>query len=436
MKIKKATLKIKGMHCPSCNILVKDKFLKLSNIKEVKTDFKKQEAQVYYQGHLSKEKLNQLITPFGYQVVSELSTKENKPFLNNLFEFLSIGAILFFIYLILKELNLLPSFSYQNLSLPLVFVLGVVASTSTCMATAGALYLSLAKNKNNWSTALSFNLGRVMAYFFFGLIFGFLGKSFSQSIYLGGFLTLIIALAMIFLGLDMANIFSWQKYFNLSFTGKIFEYLEQKLEKYPRRLPFILGGLTYLLPCGFTQSVQVYVMGLGNPLTSALYMMVFALGTVPLLMMINLALNIRHLSFYQYFLKTMGVIVFFVGISYFSNFLTLFNINFFGNLSFSKNNLQVANIQLVDGKQVIKMDVVSSGYSPNVLTVKKNIPVKWVVNGVNVLGCQGYFVVPSLGISQALNQGENIFEFTPREEKPIYFSCGMGMFRGKIEVIN
>ncbi|GAB4218725.1 MAG: hypothetical protein Fur009_1130 [Candidatus Microgenomates bacterium] len=430
--MKQKKLKIKGMHCPSCNILVKDKFSQVKNISKIIADYKTQEAKIFYHGEISTKKLNQLIKAYGYEIVNEI--KEEKNILTNILEFFGILIILFFIYLILKELNLWPSFSYSNLSLPLVFVLGIIASTSTCMATAGALYLSIAKNKNDWSTALSFNSGRVLSYFFFGVIFGFLGKTISTSIYLGGALTLIIAFLMIFLGLDMAGIFSWQKYFSLN-TGGIFEFIKEKLRKYPRKMPFILGALTYLLPCGFTQSVQVYVMSLVNPWLSGVYMMVFALGTVPLLMMINLALNIRQSNFYQYFLKVMGALVFFIGVSYIINFLTLFNLNYFDRI-FSKNTLKLENIEIVDGKQIIKMNVSSSGYEPNNLVVKKNLPVKWIINGVNVLGCQGYFVVPSLGISQALKEGENIFEFTPKDDKPIYFSCGMGMYRGKIEVID
>jgi len=59
-----------------------------------------------------------------------------------------------------------------------------------------------------------------------------------------------------------------------------------------------------------------------------------------------------------------------------------------------------------------------------------------VIDGKNVFGCQGYFVVHSLGIQKALNEGENIFEFTPKDSGFINFSCGMGMYRGRIEVLD
>lgn len=82
------------------------------------------------------------------------------------------------------------------------------------------------------------------------------------------------------------------------------------------------------------------------------------------------------------------------------------------------------------------MKVVSSGYSPNQFSVKKGIPVKWKIEGVNVLGCQAYLVVPKIGIQKILEAGENIIEFTPKEKGPIYFSCSMGMYRGRIDVVD
>ena len=82
------------------------------------------------------------------------------------------------------------------------------------------------------------------------------------------------------------------------------------------------------------------------------------------------------------------------------------------------------------------MAVVSGGYVPNYFIVKKGIPVKWVIDGKNVFGCQGYFVVPSLNISKALNPGENLIEFTPKDSGFINFSCGMGMYRGRIKVLD
>lgn len=430
--MKKTILKIQGMHCPSCNILVEDKFKSLKNIKEVKANFKNQQAEVYFDGKIDIKKLNQLISPFGYKITD--SIKEEFGGINNWLDFVFI--LLFFIgfYFVLKEINLLPDFNYTNLSLINIFLLGIVASTSTCMATTGALYLAVSQKNNSFSTALNFSLGRVLSYGIFGFIFGFFGKTLVNSIIFSGLLTLLIGIMMIFLGLELAKIFSWQKFFGFSFGSKVFKKIEEKIAKDSKITPFLLGASTYFLPCGFTQSVQVYAMGLANTYLSALNMMVFSIGTIPLILFINQAIKIRQFNFYQYFLKISGVLVFVFGLNYLSNFSTLFGIDFFNKLLFKSKNLE--NIKLINGKQEIKMIVKSGGYTPDYFQVKKGIPVKWTIIGENVLGCQGYLVVPKLGISQALKEGENIFEFIPKEEGIIGFSCGMGMYRGVIEVKN
>ncbi|HUD09073.1 MAG TPA: hypothetical protein VMQ48_03225, partial [Candidatus Saccharimonadales bacterium] len=71
---------------------------------------------------------------------------------------------------------------------------------------------------------------------------------------------------------------------------------------------------------------------------------------------------------------------------------------------------------------------------PSVFTVKQGVPVKWVINGVNVTGCTSTIIVPSHNISKSLKTGENIVEFTPQSKSVINFSCGMGMVRGKFIV--
>jgi hypothetical protein len=186
------------------------------------------------------------------------------------------------------------------------------------------------------------------------------------------------------------------------------------------------------LPCGFTQATQVYALGLASPWQSALTMAVFALGTAPAIIFIGSLRGLLKSTFYQYFMTTVAVGVLILGFYYASNFLAIYGIG--SNWSNKSNETNLTSE--VDGKQIINMDVISGGYSPNQFTIRKGIPVKWIINGKNVFGCQGYFVVPTLNVSQALNEGENIIEFTPKETGVINFSCGMGMYRGRIQVID
>ncbi|MBI5126977.1 sulfite exporter TauE/SafE family protein [Candidatus Roizmanbacteria bacterium] len=436
-KLKKATLYINGMHCPSCDVLMNDKFREEANVIDVKPDFQHQKVEVFYTGHLDRTVLNNKIKQFGYEIVEgEVIKAEAEPFRKRFFEALGITAILVILYLIAQELGIVPSFNFSgNLSLLTIFVIGLVASTSTCMATSGALFLStVGKSRDNFSQSLFFNAGRIVSYGFFGFLAGLVGQALITNLKFGPFLTLLAAVFMILLGLDMAKILSIGSIIPSGLNKSIFENLEHKLMKYPRKAPFFLGAITYFLPCGFTQAVQVYALGLASPFLSAATMMVFAIGTTPALLLVGGLSSLTKSGFYSYFMKTMGVIVFIIGFFYFSNFLSLYNININPLLTNAGKNGMSASLE--NGVQTINMRVVASGYVPNYFTVKKGIPVKWKIQGENVFGCQAYFIVPTLGVQKTIELGENLIEFTPTAAGPINFSCGMGMYRGRIEVID
>ncbi len=433
-KIKKTTLYVSGMHCPSCDVLMNDKFRESANVVDVKPDFKRQKVEVFYTGQLDRGILNNKIKQFGYEI-TEKEIKEIEPFSRRLFEALGIGVMVFILFLIAKELNIIPSFNFTgSLSFLTIFAIGLVASTSTCMATSGALFLStVGKSRDNFSQSLFFNAGRILSYGFFGFLAGVVGQALITNLKIGPFLTLLAAIFMILLGLDMARIVSIGSIIPSGLNKSIFENLEHKLMRHPRRAPFFLGAITYFLPCGFTQAVQVYALGQASPLQSSLTMMIFALGTTPALLLIGGLTSLTKTSFYAYFMKTMGVLVFILGFFYFSNFTALYGLNinpFYGGGTANGMASTVEN-----GVQTINMRVVTAGYVPNYFTVKKGIPVRWKIRGENVFGCQAYFVVPKLGIQKTIELGENLIEFTPDEVGQINFSCGMGMYRGRIEVI-
>ncbi len=423
------------MHCPSCEVLITDKFKEMSNVSVVRSNFQKQEAEVYFTGHLDQEAVNKKIQSFGYEIGSREGDHEiNESIGNKILEASLIAVGLGLIYLIAKEINIIPSINLTgNLNLLTVLFLGLVASISTCMATSGALFLStIGKKTNNLKQAIYFSLGRVISYGFFGFIAGLVGGVIITNLKFGTGLTLLAAIFMILLGLDMLKILSFASIIPFGITSNIFRKLEHSLIKDPHKSAFFLGMITYFLPCGFTQATQVYALGLASPWQSALTMVIFAVGTAPAIVFIGSLKGLLKSTFYRYFMKTVAVGVLVLGVYYASNFFSIYGVDF----GFNKvNKGTYSDVKILEGKQIINMDVVSSGYIPNYFSVKKGIPVKWIVNGKNVFGCQGYFVVPSLNIQKALEPGENIFEFTPKDLGFINFSCGMGMYRGRIEIV-
>lgn len=441
-KLKTATVCVRGMHCASCDILVKDKCNEVKNVEKVEADYHTATAKITYTGELDTDALNKKIREYGYEITDEEHVQK-EPLFKRITDASILGFIIIFLYFLASELHIIPTFSGTvQLTLGTAFLLGLVASTSTCMATSGALFMATIGKVGNIRAAVGFNVGRVLSYGAFGFIFGLLGKSLSANSQIESFLTLFVAVAMIFVGLDMLNIFSFTSFMPQSFTKGLFQKLEHRFLKNPSRTSFLLGAITYLLPCGFTQTVQLYALGLANPVQSSILMMAFALGTTPSLLAVGYLTTFTKSRYYPTFMKSMGVLVFLIGISYLNNYLNLRGVNVTAFLDSSETPSVAAQeptpettVQLVDGKQVVKMNVTAQGYSPNNFTVKQGIPVRWQINGANVFGCQGSLVAPKANVQAVLKQGSNVLEFTPKEKGPLNFSCGMGMYKGSFNVI-
>jgi uncharacterized protein len=84
--------------------------------------------------------------------------------------------------------------------------------------------------------------------------------------------------------------------------------------------------------------------------------------------------------------------------------------------------------------QTVNMKITASGFEPNILKIKSDLPVRWVINGDEVTGCTNRIIVPLLNISRNITRGENVIIFTPTAKGDLPFSCGMGMVRGKFIV--
>jgi plastocyanin domain-containing protein len=80
------------------------------------------------------------------------------------------------------------------------------------------------------------------------------------------------------------------------------------------------------------------------------------------------------------------------------------------------------------------MDVTSSGWSPNSFVLKKGVPVKWIINGKQLNGCNNAITVPAYNLSFNIKSGEQTIEFTPTQTGVVQWSCWMGMIQGTFVV--
>lgn len=202
--------------------------------------------------------------------------------------------------------------------------------------------------------------------------------------------------------------------------------------------PLLFGAATFFLPCGFTQSLQLYALTTGSAATSALLLGVFALGTAPALFGLGWASASLKGKTGRFFFQFSGVIVLLLGLWNMQNGFTAAGYPIsFPSIAWGSNTSQAADTNVAyDGKiQTVRMTAGLRGYTPSRFTVRAGIPVKWIVDGTNAEGCVSVFQAPKLGIKKLLSRGDNVFEFTPDKPGTYAFSCSMGMYRGAITVV-
>jgi uncharacterized protein len=188
------------------------------------------------------------------------------------------------------------------------FILGLVSSLH-CVGMCVPIVLMLPYGQSNrWQIlkeTLTYNTGRVSAYALQGLLFGFLGKGLA----LAGFqqsLSVLFGLIFIVMALFSVNYvkISSRRYFQ---KIAFFQNFETKIRRVFSRLIknknafFLLGMLNGVLPCGIVWWAIAASMLTFNPIFSAQYMLLFGLGTMPLMLATVMASHYVNRSFVQKF---------------------------------------------------------------------------------------------------------------------------------------
>jgi plastocyanin domain-containing protein len=100
---------------------------------------------------------------------------------------------------------------------------------------------------------------------------------------------------------------------------------------------------------------------------------------------------------------------------------------------FSRKKAALAEVKERD-LQEVKI-VVKGGYSPDVIVVKKGIPVRLDFYRDETADCSDTIVFGDFNIRKPLPAFKTTaIEFTPEKEGEYIFTCGMGMMRGKLIV--
>lgn len=453
-RLQKINLPIRGMHCRSCEILLEEKFSEVKNVAKSEANHRRGTAEIYYAGEKPAAKdLEAAVMAAGYEMGAAeragFFSRNPKDYQELFWAIITVLAS----YFVLKffgviDLNFNTNPATNGLATALV--VGLVAGFSSCMALIGGLVLGLSAKhaeKHPEATAsqkfrphIFFNLGRIGGYIVLGGLLGALGSIFQLSVGALGFLTFLAAAVMLFVGLQLIEIFPRLNRWKLTLPKGLSKFFGRQRHhaEYSHKNAMAVGALTFFLPCGFTQAMQIYAVSTGSFVSGALTMGLFALGTAPGLLSIGGLTSALKGAVARKFFKIAGVVVIMFALFNFSNGLTLAGVNLNRNGNGTTANTEVGdpNVTLVDGVQVVKMTEKGNGYSPNKFTIQKDVPVRWEIEATAPYSCASSLVVPKLNIRKNLVQGKNIIEFTAKETGKIPFSCSMGMYTGSFNVVD
>ncbi len=320
---------IKGMHCKACILLTESEVAELPGVASVKSSLKSHQIEVHGDfGDKSEtqimDTLNGVLTKHGYTVSIEKTVHTIK--WSDFQVAIPIAIAFIALFILLQKLGIVNLVGGSEVSLGTAVIIGLIASVSTCMAVVGGLVLSIsasfAKEGDKVRPQILFHIGRLVSFFILGGFIGILGSSFQLGATSTFILGLIVGIVLLILGLNLLDVFPSLKKLQITLPGFIGKRVHGLRNINHTLTPILIGIATFFLPCGFTQSMQIYALSSGHFWTGALIMFFFALGTLPVLAILSFSsLSIHGKLQSGIFFKTAGIIVIFFGVF---NLLTSF----------------------------------------------------------------------------------------------------------------
>ncbi|MFA6397935.1 MAG: sulfite exporter TauE/SafE family protein [Candidatus Paceibacterota bacterium] len=322
MENKKYMLHVSGTHCASCKILIEDILDGEDFVKNGRVNLKKEIIEVEIEGGKNIEEvitiLNSKIKPNGYIISTEKIVRE-KESNSVLWTAIPIGLVVLVLFFLLQKSGIL-NLGIGGETTPVTsFIIGIIASLSSCLAIVGGLILSLSAkvsqdegSKKAKKPIFLFHAGRLFGFAILGGVLGLIGEAIGINFLFSAILGLIASAVMILLGFNLLGIFKKNK---ITLPSGIFSFFRKA--EHAVWAPVLIGIGTFFLPCGFTQSMQISALSSGSFMSGLMIMFFFALGTLPVLALLSFgSVSFAHSKHAPLFFKSAGIVV--VGLGLFA----------------------------------------------------------------------------------------------------------------------
>ncbi|MFH0752150.1 MAG: sulfite exporter TauE/SafE family protein [archaeon] len=448
----KHSVKARGMHCSSCETLIKRAVEKIDGVKSVKADYATETVEIEFDSSKTTQKeISDVIEEKGYDCSFGVSKGDsenytfNSKFFGLAFGIIGLLVIGYFVFRFVDGIGI-PEIS-QNMGYGLLFIVGLLTGVH-CVSMCGGFVVSYTakaakENKKSYKSHLMYGLGKTMSYTIIGAAFGLLGSIIVFTPFMRGFAGILAGLFLVIFGLNMLNIFPWLRNIRIRTPKFVSRFVGSETKK--QNSPLIIGLLNGLMiACGPLQAIYIMAAGTGSALEGAKLLFVFALGTLPVMLGFGFFTSLISKKAIHKILKVSGAIVIVLGLIMINRGLALTGSGFditsmaatvsSSSLPFfsstDENKITGETISIVDGYQTINMEVTRQGWEPNKFVLKKNVPVRWIIDGKEITSCNNAIQVPKLGLKFDIKPGKQVIEFTPENEGVISWSCWMGMIPG------
>src|SRR5574343_1567392 len=283
MDTKTYTFHVSGTHCPSCKIFIEDTLNEQIGIRRKNVDLKHETVSIDTALDENQHKLAEILTEKikhnGYSLSVDKKARETKDG-NVIWQALPIGLAFLALFFIVQKSGIL-NFGLGGTVTPVTsFIIGLVASVSSCLAVVGGLVLSLSATVSQDKISdkkpmILFHGGRLISFAVLGGVLGAIGSAVGISFTVTAILGIIASVVMIVLGLNLVGVFEKNI---IALPSGVFNFFRKAEHK--TIAPFLVGVGTFFLPCGFTQAMQVAALSSGSFLSGLLIMTAFACVTL------------------------------------------------------------------------------------------------------------------------------------------------------------
>ncbi len=197
-------------------------------------------------------------------------------------------------------------------------IFGLISSLH-CIGMCGPIAMMLPVSRNNPAKKviqiMLYHAGRLTSYATLGLLFGLLGK----GLYLAGIqqqISIAVGVLMIAIAVVPERVFAKYNFSRPIYTAisKVKSNLGQQFKRKSPDALLTIGLFNGLLPCGLVYAALFGAIAMQNITLSALYMILYGVGTIPLMSAVVYVANFLTLPFRNKLQKAVPIVTVVIGV--------------------------------------------------------------------------------------------------------------------------